>query len=105
MMRFVALPLIILGCLFVQGGYGSRCGSDRVPLVCACPGSTRSLPLPVPYPAPASGTAVSVQGRVQLTNSKLKPRAGKLDASGVVVWLASPDGVALHGASKQRKVI
>jgi plastocyanin len=48
---------------------------------------------------------VSVRGRIELTNSKLKPRAGKIDASGVVVWLASPDGVVLHGASKQRKVI
>jgi len=53
--------------------------------------------------SPLAGSTVG--GRIELTNSKLKPRGGKLDASGVVVWLASADGVALHSASKQRKVI
>jgi plastocyanin len=55
-----------------------------------------------PHPPVAVST---VKGRIELTNSKLKPRDGRIDASGVVVWLAAPDGTVLRGASKQRKVI
>lgn len=49
--------------------------------------------------------AATVKGRIELTNSKLKPREGKLDASGVVVWLTAPAGSAIHSTSKQKKVI
>lgn len=46
-----------------------------------------------------------VKGRVELTYSKFKPREGKIDASGIVVWLASADGTPLRNGTKQRKVI
>lgn len=60
----------------------------------------------VAFAWPRSPVAVStVRGRIELTNSRLKPRDGRIDASGVVVWLAAPDGSVLRGASKQRKII
>lgn len=60
--------------------------------------------------AHARGTAcvtgiAAVKGRIELVNSKLKARGGKLDAGGVVVWLTPLDGAALRGASRQRSVV
>ncbi len=96
-MRFIVFSFFILSFTFAQGWYGTGSGSDRVLAIRTRQRPTQSLPLPVPYRL--------VKGRIELTNSKLKPRDGKMDASGVVVWLAAPDGSVLRGTSKQRKLI
>ncbi len=47
----------------------------------------------------------TVKGRVELINTKLKPRDGRVDASGVVVWLEPLEGGATRGVAKQRRTI
>lgn len=49
--------------------------------------------------------ATTVKGRIELSNSKLKSRGGKLDASGVVVWLSSLTGVVQRGTAGQKQVM
>lgn len=54
----------------------------------------------------AAAPAPSVKGRVELSNSRLKPRNGMLDASGVVVWLEPLGGAPLpRTAARQKRVI
>jgi len=48
-----------------------------------------------------NSTASTVKGRIVLTNSKV----GARDASGVVIWLSSPNGPAPRSANRQKKVI
>lgn len=50
-------------------------------------------------PAPAR-----VTGRIELLNSKMKARNGKIDASGVVVWLESMDGNSVRGPRVRQKI-
>lgn len=102
MMRFVTFSLFIL---IVMGWFsiGSESGQRLVDWM-DCE-STLSFPVPESPLVPAKVAAAIVKGRIELTNSKLKPRDGKIDASGVVIWLALPDGSALHAASKQRRII
>src|SRR5262249_45561179 len=47
----------------------------------------------------------TIKGRVELINSTLKPRNGRVDASGVVVWLTSLNGSTPRNVTKQRVVI
>ncbi len=57
-----------------------------------------------PFFSVVSATA-TVSGRIELSNSKIKPRNAKIDASGVVIWLNALDGVPVRGAGRQKKVI
>jgi len=72
---------------------------------CVKPQHFKGLASPAHALASANPIAAPVKGRIEVTNSRIKARDGKPDASGVVVWLASPDGSVLRGASKQRRVI
>ena len=53
----------------------------------------------------AEALAVPVRGRVELAGSRVKPRNGKLDASGVVVWLEPLDGPPPRIAVPRQKVV
>ncbi|MFN0088370.1 MAG: hypothetical protein ACKVX9_23470 [Blastocatellia bacterium] len=55
-------------------------------------------------PEVAAAQGATVRGRVELINTRLMPRNGKINPSGVVVWLKPLDGAALRGASR-RKII
>jgi plastocyanin len=58
--------------------------------------------------ARAEGRAVAgvtVRGRVELINTRLKPRNGRIDASGVVVWLEPLDGPVPRGTTRQKVVL
>ncbi len=90
--------------MIVMSGYGTGSGRDRVFAERETHDSTRSLPLPALHRAPATAAA-TVNGRIELSNSKLKARSGKIDASGVVVWLSPVDGPAPRKAAGQRQVI
>lgn len=48
---------------------------------------------------------VKVTARVELLNSRVKARNGKIDASGVVVWLESIDGDSLRGPRTPQKIL
>ncbi|MEO6725919.1 MAG: hypothetical protein ABIP14_11550 [Blastocatellia bacterium] len=97
MMRFIVYSFFILSFTFAQGWFGTGSSSDRALAMSTRQRPTQSLPLPVP--------SRLVKGRIEFTNSKLKARDGKIDTSGVVVWLAAADGSKIHSASKQRKII
>ena len=45
---------------------------------------------------------VSVKGTVELVNSRIKTPGGRVDASGVVVWLQAVDGGARNGGRTHR---
>ncbi|MGH9841963.1 MAG: hypothetical protein ACREEM_24670 [Blastocatellia bacterium] len=47
----------------------------------------------------------AVKGRVELINTKLKARNGRVDAGGVVVWLEPLNGPPPRGVAKQRRTI
>lgn len=47
----------------------------------------------------------TVRGRVELVNSKLKPRNGSMDASGVAIWLTPLDAAPPRGPAKPRASI
>jgi plastocyanin len=49
--------------------------------------------------------ASTVRGRIELVNSKLKPRDGLVDASGVALWLTPLDGAPPRGPAKPRASI
>ncbi|MBL8169707.1 MAG: hypothetical protein JNJ50_16235 [Acidobacteria bacterium] len=49
--------------------------------------------------------AVNVKGRVELINSRMKTKNGRLDASGVVVWLTPLDAGAVRTGPRQRRII
>src|SRR5262245_20342334 len=62
------------------------------------------------FPAIKSGSVktpadVKVTARVELLNSRVKTRAGKIDASGVAVWLDSIDGNSAHGPRTRQKIL
>ena len=48
---------------------------------------------------------VKVTARVELLNSRVKARNGKIDASGVVVWLESIDGDSPRGPRTPQKIL
>ena len=48
---------------------------------------------------------VKVTARVELLNSRVKARNGKIDASGVVVWMESIDGDSPRGPRTPRKIL
>lgn len=52
-----------------------------------------------------AAAGATVRGRVELINTRLKPRNGKMDASGVVVWLEPLDGDAPRGTARQKIVL
>ena len=54
---------------------------------------------------PPSTAAGVVKGRVELINSTLKPRGGRVDASGVVIWLTPLDRAAPRNGPKQKRTI
>jgi plastocyanin len=48
---------------------------------------------------------VKVTAKVELLNSRVKARDGKIDASGVVIWLDSIEGNSSRGPRAQQKII
>jgi len=48
---------------------------------------------------------VKVTARVELLNSRVKARNGKIDASGVVVWLESIEGDSPRGPRTRQKIL
>jgi plastocyanin len=48
---------------------------------------------------------IKVTARVELRNSRVKTRDGKIDASGVVVWLESIEGASSRGPRTQQKIL
>jgi len=48
---------------------------------------------------------VKVKAKVELLNSRVKARNGKIDASGVVVWLESIDGDSPRGPRTPQKIL
>ncbi|HEV2669127.1 MAG TPA: hypothetical protein VG324_29695, partial [Blastocatellia bacterium] len=48
---------------------------------------------------------VKVTARVELLNSRMKARNGKIDASGVVVWLESIEGDSPRGPRTRQKIL
>ncbi len=63
------------------------------------------FPLALPRRSRAKVAAVNVKGRVELLNSNAKERNGRVDASGVVVWLSPTDSTASRGAQRQKRII
>jgi plastocyanin len=55
-----------------------------------------------PVKAPAE---VKVTAKVELLNSRVKARNGKIDASGVVVWLETIDGDSPRGPRTPQKIL
>src|SRR5262245_48184060 len=58
-----------------------------------------------PESAEGHGAASTIKGRIELINSKIKLRNGNADASGVVIWLDSPEGARFRSGARQRAVI
>jgi plastocyanin len=98
-MRYLTVLFVI-----VLAGYRNGSGSDRVLIERATSEFTRSVPLPVLYRTPTTAAA-TVKGRIELVNSKIRARGGKIDASGVVVWLTALEGATARPATRQRSVI
>jgi plastocyanin len=48
---------------------------------------------------------IKVTAKVELVNSRIKARNGKIDASGVVVWLESVDGDSPRGPRTRQKIL
>ena len=48
---------------------------------------------------------IKVTARVELLNSRVKARDGKIDASGVVVWLESLEGASPRGPRTRQKIL
>jgi len=48
---------------------------------------------------------IKVTARVELLNSRVKARDGKIDASGVVVWLESLEGASPRGPLTRQKIL
>jgi plastocyanin len=60
------------------------------------------------WPSPnfwAAPRGAAVSGRIELINSKIKPRNDKIEMSGVVVWLDALDGAPVRSAGRQKKII
>lgn len=97
----------------LSGKYLSELGREWIRLstcagLCLKPGSMLLIYLLVftlaiswPEKAVADFAAVTVNGKIELTNSRLKSR----DAGGVVVWLDPVNGVPQRNSSKNRQVI
>jgi plastocyanin len=56
-------------------------------------------------PVISAPAPVKVTARVELLNAKVKARNGKIDASGVVVWLESLDDIGARGSRARPRII
>jgi plastocyanin len=66
---------------------------------------TFAVLLASPWP-PATGLwQGTVRGRIELTGAKIKSRHGKVDASGVVVWLEAPGALQARGGQSRQTLL